>query len=67
MIAVRFRRTRSDRATAGAMGAMVLVCAALLALAERGSVALASSWLVVYATIGTVGLAWGLAPLLDQN
>ncbi len=54
----------SDRATAGALIAMVAVCAILLALSERGSIALASTWLVVYGTIGTAGLAWGLAPLI---
>lgn len=56
-----------DRATASAMAAMVAVCAALLALAERGSISLASTWLVAYGAVGVAGLSWGLAPLLASR
>jgi Na+/proline symporter len=58
-------RVRSNRANVAAMVAMAVVNLVLLVLAESRVIALGWSWLVILGTLGTMGLAALLAPVLD--
>jgi SSS family solute:Na+ symporter len=57
---------RANRANVAAMVIMALVNLALLVMAETGVMPLGWSWLVILGTVGTMGLAAILAPLLDR-
>ncbi|MBI5211046.1 MAG: sodium/solute symporter [Elusimicrobia bacterium] len=57
----------ANRANVAAMTAMALVNAVLLYLSEIKVFPLGWSWLVILGTLGTFGLAWGLAPVLDRS
>jgi SSS family transporter len=56
---------RADRANVVAMVTMAVVNLALLVASETGWIALGWSWLVIIGTVGTMGLAVLLAPVLD--
>jgi hypothetical protein len=45
---------------------MALINLALLVMGETGVLPLGWSWLVILGTVGTMGLATVLAPLLDR-
>jgi SSS family transporter len=60
-------RVRANRANVVAMVTMALVNLALLIMAETGVVPIGWSWLVIFGTVGTMGLAALLAPLLDRG
>src|SRR5258708_38066244 len=57
-------RVRANRANVVAMVTMALVNLALLIMAETGVVPLGWSRLVIFRTVGALGLALFLAPLL---
>jgi SSS family solute:Na+ symporter len=57
-------RPVADRANVVAMIAMALVNLVLLTLSETKIVAFAWSWLVILGTLGTIGLALALSPLV---
>jgi SSS family solute:Na+ symporter len=59
-------RVRANRANVAAMVTMALVNLGLLVLSETGAVPLGWSWLVILGTVGTMVLAWALAPFLDR-
>jgi SSS family solute:Na+ symporter len=58
---------RANRANVAAMVVMALVNLALLVMAETGVMPFGWSWLVILGTVGTMGLAAILAPLLDAG
>ncbi len=59
-------RVRANRANVAAMVIMALVNLLLLVMAETGVMPLGWSWLVIFGTVGTMGLSPILAPLLDR-
>ena len=59
-------RVRANRANVAAMVIMAVINLALLVMGETGVVPLGWSWLVIFGTVGTMGLSTALAPLLDR-
>jgi solute:Na+ symporter, SSS family len=58
---------KSNRANMAAMISMALINATLLILSEMKILPLGWSWLVIIGTLGTMALAFGLAPVLDKK
>ena len=58
---------RANRANVAAMVSMAVLNFLLLVLAETGIMPLGWSWLVIFGTVGTMGLSAILAPLLDRR
>lgn len=58
---------RANRANLAAMVTMAAVNFVLLILSEKKIFPLGWSWLVIGGTVGTFGLAWLLAPVLDKK
>lgn len=56
---------KARRSTVAAMFTMAVVNACLLYMSEKKILPLGWSWLVIFGTFGTFGLAWSLAPVLD--
>jgi solute:Na+ symporter, SSS family len=57
----------ADRANTFAMIFMAVFNAVLLVLSEKKIIGLGWTWLIIFGTLGTYGLAWALGPVLDRT